>query len=236
MALGRSSVPNQTNPGPASRATSQVGDPFSKTSVPEQHADLRRDYEGDRRKAIEEMIAAYEVEGKDTSHLKRTLGGKKGVTGWPVGGVVPQPMEPGTSGNADDLVVVSADGVSVAEPEDLSAPDKREQDQRPKGDGFSGPVDPGPEYGRKKADRLPDQVNADPATAPASTQQEPRRDSSVPGGAGVADNEEEKAAAAAVSPSAAKEPPYGVAEKKAAPAKKAPAKKAPAKRAAPRKR
>lgn len=156
MALGRSSVPDQTNPGPHSRG------PFSKTSVPDQTPELRRDYNAERRAAIEAQIAAYEAEGKDTSHLKKILGRK--------------------NSKAHDytdagVAVPSADGETVPEPEDGSAPDKRKQDQEPKDDVSGSPVDPGPEAAHKKADRLPDQVVvAPPEQKPAPVVQEPRRE------------------------------------------------------------
>lgn len=192
MAIGRNrpdggGLPDQVNPPTEGRSVKDTG-------LADQTPNLRRDYQADRRAAIEAQIEAYEAQGLDTSHLRKILGRKNAkVTGY------------------DDVSQVrSADGETVPEPEDLSAPDKRDQDQEPVGEPPHA-ANPGPEAPRKRADGLPDQESpdleppkppvvksGDAKGAPALPDQGPKRD---------ADEDRDKA-------------------KKAAPAKKAPAKSA----------
>lgn len=147
MALGRGSAPDQVTLGQGRSLSTG-------TSIADRQPELVRDADADRRKAIEDMIAAYEAEGKDTSHLRKSLGRK------------------GRKVGSYHTAVVSAEGNTVPEPEDGSAPDKREQDQSPQDDQVGSPVDPGPEAGSE----LP--VQPQVATTPPEPEpvvQEPQR-------------------------------------------------------------
>lgn len=189
MALGHSS-PDQVNPGP--------GRSIAQTGLEDQTQHLRRDYQKDREDAIRAQIAAYTKEGRDTSHLKATLGRKpENATGHEASARADGPahLDPRKGEFSPPGEVYSPVPESVREPEDSSAPDKREQDQSPvpvKGGGENVVTakNPGPEAPKRKDPHLPDQVNpnlevpeiertvsgAGPETVPALPDQEPQRD------------------------------------------------------------
>lgn len=175
MALGRN-LPDQVNPSTEGRSPSKTGsEPVSPEAV--------RDYQKDRETAVRQMIAEYDALGKDTSHLKKQLGRKPSqATG--AGDTValggPAVLEPGSS-PPSQVYAPGAD--TVAEPEDGSAPDKRDQDQSPvpvagvaeppADDPYAGAVpvtaaDPGPEAPAEGEPGLPEQVspNLDPPEPP----------------------------------------------------------------------
>lgn len=171
MAVGRS-VPDQVNAVP--------GSTVMQTGMEDQTPKLRRDYAADREKALRDHIAAYEAAGLDTSHLKSRLGKKpENVHGYDQGVRLDGPahLDPRKGEHSPPSQVYAPVPESVPEPEDLSAPDKREQDQSPvpvKGaaqvdESWGGTSvvtakDPGPEAPRKKADGLPEQLS--PPTEP----------------------------------------------------------------------
>lgn len=172
MAVGRS-VPDQVNAVP--------GQTVVQTGMEDQTPKLRRDYAADREKAIRDQITAYEAAGLDTAHLKSRLGKKpENVHGYDQGVRLDGPahLDPRKGEHSPPSQVYAPVPESVPEPEDLSAPDKREQDQSPvpvKGalevdETYGGTQvltakDPGPEAPKKKAEGLPVQESP-PTEAP----------------------------------------------------------------------
>lgn len=172
MALGRNPV-DQVSPPTEGRSVAQTG-------MADQTPELRRHYQEDREVAVRDQIKRYEAAGLDTSHLKAQLGRKpenaRGHTEASVRFDGPAHLDPRKGEYSPPTEVYAPVAETVREPEDFSAPDKRDQDQSPvpvKGaagvdETYGGtqvlqPKDPGPEAPKRKSDprHLPAQESPD---------------------------------------------------------------------------
>src|SRR3954471_1897875 len=149
MAVGRN-VPDQVNPG--------QGRSIARTGMDDQTQHLRRDYQGDREAAVRAQIKAYKDAGLDTKHLEAQLGKKpENPTGHEASARLDGPahLDPRKGEFSPPSEVYAPVPESVPEPEDLSAPDKRDQDQSPRevkgaGEQVVTATDPGPEAPKRK--------------------------------------------------------------------------------------